>query len=213
MARRLVLGRIESHLERPQDRTDFKHPDLLGWIAEERPRLVSAALVILRAYATHDYPDTGCPRWGSFEEWSRLIPHAMKFAGGPDVLRFRPPDDDDDAVTDAALLRTLLACLEKLCGTVAPMHGRQPAEGLTSGEIVDALFKRTPHEDVFSLRDALRDITQARTAEGPSPQAVGNNLAKYKGRPLNVAGRLLRLVKVKDTHKGAGDRWSVEVLT
>jgi hypothetical protein len=220
MARRVCTCRIESRLERPQDRQDFKHPELLAWInTTERPRLVVAALTLLRAYAAAGYPDAGLKRWGSFEEWSRLIPHAIVFAGGPDVLEFRPPDDGENV--DAALLHAILSGLELLCQTEAPRRRRSPGEGLTSGEIVAALYAPATITGCFQgtseaakqLRTALREVTGTKATDDPSPQAVGTNLALHKGRPLRVDGRLVRLVKVTDKTKRVGDRWAVEVVT
>src|SRR5262249_48959668 len=71
-ARRVVPIDLESLLERPQDRKDFQHPMLLEWVRQEYPRLVSAALTVLRAYFV-----AGCPKqnvtYGSFEAWSDLV--------------------------------------------------------------------------------------------------------------------------------------------
>lgn len=71
MARRVLSIRLETDLETPETRTDFAHPDLLGWIKAQRSRLVSSALTILRAYALAGWPDVGIGTHGSFEEWSR----------------------------------------------------------------------------------------------------------------------------------------------
>lgn len=213
MARRLLVARLESTLERPQDRSNFRHPQLLEWVRANRPGLVAAALTILRAFVVAGAPDMGCARWGSFEEWSRFIPHAIAFSGGPDVLSCRPPDDDEDSVADVAMLRTLFAQLRALCDVVCPLHERSPAEGLTVGEIVAAVFKGEA-EQWRELRTALRDLTRYRSEAGaPSPSAVGSNLARHKGRPLRVGEELLRLVKVKNAHKGGSDRWVVEPIT
>jgi hypothetical protein len=65
-SRRVLMARLEPTEEKPEQRTKFKHEDLLGWIRGQRPRLVSAALLILRAYFRAGCPNMGCTRWGSF---------------------------------------------------------------------------------------------------------------------------------------------------
>src|SRR5262249_54646746 len=71
-ARRVCHVRLESPEERPEERSGFRHPDLLAWVGENRGRLLAAALTILRAYCAAGRPDLGLPAWGSFEGWSRL---------------------------------------------------------------------------------------------------------------------------------------------
>jgi hypothetical protein len=217
MARRVLVARIESRLERPQDRADFKHAELLTWIGENRPRLVVAALTVLRAYLAKGAPDAGCKRWGSFEEWSRLIPHAIVFAGGPDVLAFRPPDDDEAMVEDVSAHRGALAGVERLCVARCPHYNRGASGGLTSGEIVESL--KHGGEDHATLRDALRTLGGPKAPPDLTSAVVGVRLAKLKGRAMRVAdkcdptGRVLRLVKIPDTHRGGSDRWAVEDIT
>lgn len=92
---RLLVARLESPEENPRRRpaSTFLHPDLLAWVREQRPPLVVALLTILRAYVVAHRPDMGCERWGSYEDWSRLVPHAIRFAGGPDVMAARIIDE------------------------------------------------------------------------------------------------------------------------
>ena len=70
--RRIAHIRLESPLEAPDARDDFKHPDLLGHARRERGRIIQAALTILRAYFAAGCPDQRLPAWGSFEAWSKL---------------------------------------------------------------------------------------------------------------------------------------------
>jgi hypothetical protein len=77
-ARRVCHVRLESNLERPEARADFRHRDLLAWVGENRGRLLAAALTILRGYCAAGRPDLGLPAWGSFEGWSRLVRSAVR---------------------------------------------------------------------------------------------------------------------------------------
>src|SRR5262249_16255834 len=49
-SRRVLPIRLESPEERPENRTEFRHEDLLAWVRQERRRLLTAALTILAGY-------------------------------------------------------------------------------------------------------------------------------------------------------------------
>jgi putative DNA primase/helicase len=105
--RRTILIRLESPHEHPEDRNDFVHSDLRGWVIAERPRLLAAALTILSAYLRAGCPSQACQSLGSFEEFSHLVRDAIMWAGGEDVCSLvaaRDPDADPDADAQVALL-------------------------------------------------------------------------------------------------------------
>jgi hypothetical protein len=214
MARRVLVARIESPLERPQDRTDWKHPQLIEWVTQERPRLVAAMLTMLRSYIVHDSPDlTGGARWGSFEGWSALIPNAVLFAGGPNVLRFRAPEDAD---VERESLGNMLAGLTALIIARAPLHQRDPLQGMTAGELTEDLFART--WDVGSdpsgfIRAAAGELRAATNTKGgaPSPMQVSRAMRKHKGRPVRVGNELLTLRYDSGSGHENTRCWSVEV--
>jgi hypothetical protein len=87
VARRTMVSRIVSSLECPSKRpaSSFRHPRILDWIGKNLAALVRAAFVVLRAFwVATDKPSTG--ERGSFEAWSAIIPGAIKYAGGPNVI-------------------------------------------------------------------------------------------------------------------------------
>lgn len=87
VAGRTMVSRLVSPLENPRGRavTDFRHPELLAWIKGNLPRLLRAAFVVLRAFwCAKVKPDAGIR--GSFEAWSRIIPGAIMYCGGPNVI-------------------------------------------------------------------------------------------------------------------------------
>src|SRR5690606_17153515 len=102
--RRIIHIRLDVLSERPEDRTDFRHPDLVAWLRERRPALVSAALTILSAYVRAGMPRQGLTPFGSFEGWSRLVREAVVWLGLPDpcLTRVRLAEQADttaDALT------------------------------------------------------------------------------------------------------------------
>jgi hypothetical protein len=207
-ARRALMARLEPKEENPEHRTKFLHKNLLDYIGVQRPRLVAAALLILRAYWRAGKPNMGCKPWGSFEEWASLIPHAIVFAGGADPMLARPERDEDvDPETQA--LSCILEMLPVLHSQMQLDHPDQASDlGLPGRVIVWALYDRIPQlPNLSSLRDALDLLCKPRNGRGPSrpdPTALG-----YKFRSLRariVGGRKLT-AKNGDAHT---TYWKVE---
>ena len=85
MARRLVRIRLDAGTDQPWLRDGFRHQNLLGWVRENRGRLVAACLTLGRAWIA-----AGSPRHprtiGSFEEWSHVVGGVLDVAGVPGFL-------------------------------------------------------------------------------------------------------------------------------
>jgi hypothetical protein len=199
-ARRVLVARLESPVEKPEERTDFKHPHLYDWIIAERPRLVAAALTILRAFTRYGGHRHEGKAWGSFEAWSRLVPGALVFAGGADPMLARPTVEQH--ATDASrALPTVLAHLPRLDAS---------KNGLTCREIIHLLYPAKMSDEQRStdgyddLRDAIEAWTSPKPGQQPSLQILGKRMQSNVGRMVN--GR--RLTRVG----GGGDKavkWGV----
>jgi hypothetical protein len=82
LPRRGYWIRLDARLERPWERSGFRHPHLKAWIAENRARLVSALLTLGRAWFAHGKPVAKeAPTLGGFEGWSRTIGGVLAVAG------------------------------------------------------------------------------------------------------------------------------------
>ena len=167
-ARRALPIRIASDDDRPEDRDDFRHPNLLAWVAANRPRLAVAALVVLRAYYA-----AGCPRqkgkvWGSFEEWHGTIRGAVCWAGLADPMETRKQARDSDSARE--LLATLIAGL-----TEADPDG----EGLTAKEI-ERLASHRPDERPTC--PTLVEAVALVCGDRPNARRIGARLRSYAGR-------------------------------
>ncbi len=85
LARRMVPIDLDAKTEHPETRSDFTHKRLLDWVRAERPRLVVAALTVLRAFYA-----AGCPKepdiaeFGGFEAWSDVVCHVLLWCGWDD---------------------------------------------------------------------------------------------------------------------------------
>lgn len=168
LVRRVLPIRLESREETPEERTGFQHPELLTWLAGERPRMVAAALTILRAYFLTDNKPASLTPWGSFEAWSRLVRGAVTWLGMPDPAAGRVELESADR--DSEVLWRLLAAWESL----------DPQRlGLTAAEAMRAVEARSA--DAALLGDLLAE------AMGPSVDArvLGKSLRRLRRR---VAG-------------------------
>jgi len=82
IARRIVPIRIEADCERPEERTDFKYPDLLKHIAQHQMDYLSCALKMISLWVEAGRPEPReAPPFGSFEEWRKVVGGILEFAG------------------------------------------------------------------------------------------------------------------------------------
>jgi putative DNA primase/helicase len=81
IARRTVTCRLDPGVERPWDRTGFRHPDLRQWVLAHRAELVAAMLTMVRAWLVAGAPRVEHPPIGSFESWAAVLAGALGIAG------------------------------------------------------------------------------------------------------------------------------------
>lgn len=190
---RSILCRIESPLENPEDRIGFKHDDLLGYLRSERVRLVTAAMTVLRAWTCKGLtPDPEEFKWGGFEKWAELIPPAIVFAGGANVLTARPPKSrvSGDALGALSLIHSYL-----------PKLSETP---LTARQIVSSIYpsprKGEPPDGFDALRDAFEQLGAiSKGGQPPTVAVVSRVLTRSIGRVLGVK-------KLCSTDDGHGTR-------
>lgn len=85
IARRCVRIRLDPKTDQPEERSGFKHPNLLGWVAENRGTLLRACLVLVRAWIAAGRP-ANQKTIGSFEAWCRVMGGILNVAGIPGFL-------------------------------------------------------------------------------------------------------------------------------
>lgn len=174
LRRRTLRLRLDSQVERPEERSAFRHPDVLAWVRRERPRLATAALTVLRAYVVAGRP-TQEGRWGSYEAWHALVRGALVWAGQPDPDRARDDLAQQSDPTTVAF-RALLLSWRDLWGSQR-LHVSQITSRLTPGpgqELGEALA---------SLRAVMLELCPGPQGGMPSPLKLGKMLARFKERP------------------------------
>ena len=209
MGRRLLVSRIESPLESPENRPldTYKHPEHAGRLFEHaldcRAEFVHAALTLLRAYVVAGCPDA--PRWGSFEAWARLVAGSIVWAGGANPMACRPSEsgEESDAKTQH---RVLVTEWDSYCRSI----GRAAA---TAKEMIAALYpggKDVSENDPMwnALRGAIEHFAPPRLGVAPDPAVLGKALRSLKG---SVSGSPPRKF-VKDGETGSVARWRVELV-
>jgi hypothetical protein len=200
MSRRVLVARIESPLERPQDRADFRHSPLPRWIMTNRAKLVAAALTVLRAYIAAGCPNVGTGVWGSFEAWSALIPGAIKYAGGPNLLDYRVSEEafDRDRETDVELAAGLEDYLEYIHEPACSAH-----------RIAKDVCEHEPADDL-ALRSTLIAATRSKS---PDARAIGNVLRAHRGRAISMGrGRAVKIVYTLSVNKRDPGLWSIQEI-
>lgn len=115
MSRRIVPCRMDAKVERPWERTGFKHDPILSWITEHRGDLIWACLVLIRHWlAAGRRP--GQAKLGSFTEWAQALGGILEAVGIPGLLT-NVTDFYQRADDDTAPLRAFLAAWWKRYGT------------------------------------------------------------------------------------------------
>lgn len=191
--RRVLLVRLEAQDADPSKRATWRHPNLLGWVRQERPRLHRAALTIMKAYFQAGCPVQPIEAWGSYTEWSSLVRGSLVWAGAADPGKVR------DTIADAAsdLDRALLALV---------LDGLRNHTPKTASELCRLV--ETPGTNDPELRDALSQM--AGHGGRLSPHRVAKRLRELRGKVVQAGARHEQLVM--DTKSSKGTLWSVGVL-
>ena len=80
LPRRCYPCRIDSRVQHPWERMDFKHVDLEKYVTENRGALIAALLTMARGWYAGGQPDGGATKLGSFLSWCRIIGGILAFA-------------------------------------------------------------------------------------------------------------------------------------
>jgi hypothetical protein len=194
IARRLCPIRLESHEERPEERAGFKYPNLLDHIDLNRPKLVGAALTIIKAFIDAGKPDQKLASWGSYEGWSALVRGAIVWADQPDpaAARVEMASRADEGVNAAKGFLDVLRRIDPQgCGHTAAQLVRLATTSPTACSPLSGSLQEELHEAIEQL---------AGKVDG---RALGAKLKQYAKR---IFGGYY-LDRVGTTHSAA--RWAV----
>jgi hypothetical protein len=187
--RRIAHIRLNSQLERPEERDGFTHPNLLEWVRQERYRLVPAALTVLRGFCVSGRPKQTIKPWGSYEGWSSLVREAIVWMGLTD-----PGESREELVRngdrEASALRLLLDGWEE----IAP-RGAAVTVG-DAFDLIDTELQRHRAGQLCGppryagLRQAIAELCRGTSAgKLPSAGSFGMKLHHLRGRV--VGGKVI----------------------
>lgn len=178
--RRIIHVRLDVLDEKPEERTGFKHPELIAWIRQHRPRLLTCGLTILRAFCNAGMPRQNVSAFGSFEGWSRLVREAIVWIGQPDPCATRTRLAEQSDTTTEALGQLLAAWPE-----VDPL-----GTGIVVSELVARLYAKeyAPRDEASNaMRAALENLVGCPPGKVPGPRQIGAKLKFYRRRNINGA--------------------------
>ena len=189
MTRRCITIRLKPGCETPAAR-NFKRPDLVREVLQDRGRYVSAALTIVRAWISAGRPLTACRALAGFADWSELCRQPLLWFGCPDpaVSVFEAMADDPDRETLGRLLRVWQATFGKGPGMV------RDAVKLVEG---------SPQEHQV-LGEVMRDIAEERG------QINRRKLGWWIKRHVGQIVEGLRFVRSSGNR--SAEAWRVEVV-
>lgn len=162
LARRSLSIALDAKVEDPHLRSAFRIENLLQHVRDEHPRLLVAALTILRGFAVAGCPKHGGPMLGMFEAWDELIRACVIWAINEDPvdtqarLRGESPETGN--------LGMLLIAWRDAIGVGRPV---QAADLLRTPALASALSEATPGR-------GERDL--------PSSKSLGHYLRRNEGR-------------------------------
>jgi hypothetical protein len=193
-ARRVCPIRLDSPYERPEERTDLRHKELREWVRAERPRLLSAALTILRAYLQCWMPDQKLPNWGSYEAWSRIVRGAVVWAGWPDPAAGRV-ELRNRGDTETTAMGVLLSKWERLAPNGEERTAAQVVAEIDRLNEAQVVFGQEVDpdrpKDAAVLAEALSTLANVRKES--RPHRLGCKFRKFQkriigGRYIDQAG-------------------------
>jgi putative DNA primase/helicase len=188
--RRVLPCRLETKEENPEEREDFKYPNLLGHVRANRPQLICDVLTLLRGFAVAGLPEESLPAFGSYEAWSAVVRQPVFWVMGVDPWSTRKGLRASDPA-----LNNLAALLE---GWAELPGGRT---GLTVAEALRILNNPDHKDDYLPLRAAWMEWS--RTDRLPGAGQIGCKLRSLRHRVVN--GQALD----SDTGRGGGQLWRV----
>ena len=204
LSRRVTRCRLLTTMECPEKRDDFRHADIEAYARDNQSELLAAALTILRAHAVAGFAacpvrmtredgtvmETSARPVGSFNEWDRIVRHAILRAGlvDPMLTQDEAREEDEDDVKLAALLRA--------------WHDRNPHRPWTVNDLLEDVFGREGHAVPVPateiLAAAIREITDTAPGKMPDPKTLGYRLKDARDKAI---GRF-RLRRVKKCNTG-----------
>jgi putative DNA primase/helicase len=86
IARRCAWIRLDANVEKPWEKENFKHKNLIAWATENRDTLATAVIVLVRSWVEAGQPMFTGRSKGSYHRWAGVIGGILQNAGIPGFL-------------------------------------------------------------------------------------------------------------------------------
>ncbi len=182
---------LDAQMARPWKRSQFIHPNLVGYVQTQRAALLTALLTLIRAWVADGQPPPPPTFLGSFDGWARVVGGVLGTAGIEGFLA------NQDAMYEGADLETTEwhVFLRALCDAF-------PDRAFTAAEAAQAARAND------ALGVALREAMPSAFADAQSDRwsrLLGNAFQQRERRPYGDDG--LRVLRVGTSHRAL--RWKV----
>jgi len=175
-ARRTVYCRLDVLHEHPEERRGFRHPDLVGWVRQNRQGLVAACVTIVAAYLQAKKPAQDLTAMGSYDGWSEVVRGALVWIGQPDPCETRRQmAESSDTSRDV---------LEQL---ITAWRQYDPENiGVVVADMVTCVFGiNGDRPELDPVRAALKELAGTPVGDTPSARQVGGKLRSYRRRVID----------------------------
>ena len=180
MARRVVPIDLDANVERPEDRSGFRYPDLIEHVKLEHPKLLVAALTILRAFHVAGRPSHGMPKMGSFEAWDDLVRGAIVWLKHPELAdplggraRIRA-ESDMDVATIAEVLHAWYTTFGSTPQSITDAIAKAKQDSMLTSGNSKVVVQDSPLMTALRLADP--------NSRDPRPNVVGYKFRSWRGR-------------------------------
>jgi len=174
IARRVSPIRLAVDSEKPHERTGFRHPRLLEWVASRRADIVRAVLILVRHWQAEG-AKPGLGTMGSFEAWVSVIGGILANAGYPDFL-MGARELFDHADVEGAEWREF----------VAAWHAAHADKPLSADPLLHTAL----------AGQLLGSVVRGDATERSQKSSIGKALGKMRGRVFDLAGEKTTTVRI-----------------
>ena len=192
MQRRAFFIRMDAKSPTPWLGREYRHPDLIGWVTENRGALIAALMTLVRAWYAAGKPKSGTKPIRRFEEWTELVTGVLAYAevtGCLDNLREMYDMADEESAEWERFLRAI--------------EERFQTRTFTTSSVVQALGEQSLCSD--ALPDDLSDAWNNPAKRESFSKKLGKAFRSREGRRY---GPLHRRIAQGGTHRNVVE-WRV----
>jgi Domain of unknown function (DUF3854) len=199
IGRRTVPIRIDPKIDRPWERTGFKHNPLLRWVSENRPLLVQALLVMVQHWVASGRPAFTGPTMGSFESWSEIVGGVLECCGIDGLLSNRD-ELYKRADSETEEWRDFIIAWWDVHGT-NPVKAGELARLVRENELLPGLLATVRGE----LTDQKINTRLGKAIAKRRDRRIGDYYIRLPGRDTHQKGTLFALELAEDAEDAKAD--------